>query len=101
MKVTVAVDTNLTPELIQEGYARDLVRAINTMRKEAGLALDDRISLYFEAQGDVAEAMTNFANYIQQETLAVTLTAGDLDAGKHQRTISIDDSRVTLSLRLN
>ena len=41
--VTVAVDTNLTPELLREGYARDLVRAINNMRKEAGFDISDRI----------------------------------------------------------
>ena len=47
--VTVAVDTELTPELIQEGYARDLVRAINNMRKEAGLEISDRIDLAYTA----------------------------------------------------
>ncbi|MCA9982252.1 MAG: class I tRNA ligase family protein, partial [Anaerolineales bacterium] len=42
--VTVAVDTHLTPELVQEGYARDLVRYVNNMRKEAGLEISDRIA---------------------------------------------------------
>jgi isoleucyl-tRNA synthetase len=73
--VTVAVDTTLTPALVQEGYARDLVRAINSLRKEAGLALDDRIELVYTAGGEVAAALQNFAGYVQQETLAETLKA--------------------------
>ncbi len=71
--VTVAVDTKLTPALLQEGYARDLVRAINNMRKEAGLDISDRIELAYEADGDVSAAFVNFADYIKQETLALTL----------------------------
>ena len=71
--VTVAIDINLTPELLQEGYARDLVRAINNMRKEAGLDIADRINLTYQADGDVASAFTNFASYIQEETLALSL----------------------------
>jgi isoleucyl-tRNA synthetase len=96
--ITVAVDTNLTPELIQEGYARDLVRAINTMRKDAGLALDDRVHLSYEAQGDVAQALDQFGDYIKQETLALSLTAGEIEKGSFQQTLAIDDNEVIVSL---
>ncbi|MCI0576557.1 MAG: class I tRNA ligase family protein, partial [Chloroflexi bacterium] len=96
--ITVAVDTTLTPELIQEGHARDLVRAINTMRKDAGLALDDRIALTYEASGDVAAALQNFAGYIQQETLATSLAAGQPEQGAYSQAIQVDDHEVTLSL---
>jgi isoleucyl-tRNA synthetase len=97
--VTVAVDTALTPELVQEGYARDLVRTINNMRKEAGLAIADRIHLAYQASGDVAAALTNFAGYIQQETLAVSLVTGPLDKPAYQQTLSIGDQAVLLALR--
>ncbi|MGB4869399.1 MAG: DUF5915 domain-containing protein, partial [Candidatus Promineifilaceae bacterium] len=97
--VTVAVDTHLTPELVQEGYARDLVRAINTMRKDAGLEISDRIDLGYVADGDVAAAMVTFAAYVQQETLALTVTAVPLPTPDFQQTITVGDQDILLSLR--
>jgi isoleucyl-tRNA synthetase len=97
--VTVAVDTELTPELEQEGYARDLVRTINNMRKEAGLDIADRIDLAYQAGGDVAAAMNNFAGYIQQETLVVDLSAGTLANPLYSETVTIGDEEVTLALQ--
>jgi isoleucyl-tRNA synthetase len=97
--ITVAVDTILTPELIREGYARDLVRIINTMRKEAGLALSDRIELYYEADGNVAAALSSYANYISQETLAVALQAAEASPGDYSEKHTLGDQSVTLALR--
>ncbi len=71
----VAIDTVLTPELVQEGVVRDLVRAIQNMRKESDFNVDDRITIEYEASGDLAEAITSWADYIRQETLANSLTA--------------------------
>ncbi|MCB8984997.1 MAG: isoleucine--tRNA ligase [Ardenticatenaceae bacterium] len=97
--VTVAVDTELTPELVQEGYARDLVRAINNMRKDAGLEISDRIELSYAANGDVAAALENFADYVQQETLAVLLTAVPLANPVFQQTVNVGGQDVELALR--
>ncbi|MCA9925714.1 MAG: class I tRNA ligase family protein, partial [Anaerolineales bacterium] len=96
--VTVAVDTELTTELLQEGYARDVVRHVNNMRKDAGLEISDRIELAYVANGDVADAFTNFNDYIKQETLANSVTAVSLPNALHQSTVSIGDQDVTLSL---
>jgi isoleucyl-tRNA synthetase len=96
--ITLAVDTTLTPELVQEGYARDLVRTVNTMRKDAGLELDDRIALYYQADGDVAQALANFGSYIQQETLATTLEAGKVEDADHQQTLNLEGNAVALGL---
>ncbi len=97
--ITVAVDTTLTPELIQEGYARDLVRHINTLRKDVGLALDDRIDLIYQAEGDVAAAMLNFADYIKQETLAVSISPSKPNSGDVQKTLTLDGNDVTIAFR--
>ncbi|MCB9422664.1 MAG: isoleucine--tRNA ligase [Ardenticatenaceae bacterium] len=97
--VTVAVDTELTPELVQEGYARDLVRTINNMRKDAGLEISDRIDLAYKTAGDVAAALVNFADYVKQETLTVNLAAGDLDGALYEETTTVGDETVTLALR--
>ena len=96
--VTVAVDTELTPALIREGYARDLVRVINVMRKEAGLALNDRIVLRYEAANETAAALRDFAAYIQQETLALSLTSGETHAAAYRQTFTIGESHVAIAL---
>ena len=97
--VTVAVDVKLTPELVREGYARDVIRHANNMRKDAGLAISDRIHLAYEADGDVAEAFRDFAGYISQETLAVSLTAGPLADALYETTVSVGSQEVKLALR--
>jgi isoleucyl-tRNA synthetase len=98
--VTVAVDTTLTPELVQEGYARDVVRHVNNMRKDAGLEISDRIELAYQADGEVAAALVAFAGYVQQETLAVALTAVPLPTPPdYQQTITVGEQDIVLSLR--
>ncbi|MFO7679585.1 MAG: class I tRNA ligase family protein [Chloroflexota bacterium] len=97
--VTVAVDTALTPELVQEGYARDIVRQVNNARKDAGLEISDRIELTYQADGEVAAAFTNFADFIQQETLALSLTADLLANPLYMETVKVGDQAVVLSLR--
>ncbi len=97
--VTVAVDTTLTSELIQEGYARDLIRYVNNMRKDAGLEVSDRIALGYEAAGEPADALVNFATFIQDETLAVSLEPGSLVDADFRETVTIGDETVALSLK--
>lgn len=69
--LTVALDTDLTQELILEGIARELVNRINGLRKEQGLAVTDRIDLHIEAQPQVQEAFLAHRDYICHETLIV------------------------------
>jgi isoleucyl-tRNA synthetase len=97
--ITVAIDTTLTESLKQEGIARDLVRRVNTMRKDAGLALEDRIDLAFAAEGIVSEAIENFGDYICQETLAVSLTAGEIENPVYRQSEIIGENQVILSFR--
>jgi isoleucyl-tRNA synthetase len=97
--VTVAVDTTLTPELLQEGYARDIIRQVNEMRKKAGLEISDRIELAYGASGEVAAAFANFDALIAQETLAVSLVAGRLAETLYDTAVSVGGQSVTLALR--
>ncbi|MHB0912113.1 MAG: isoleucine--tRNA ligase [Armatimonadota bacterium] len=68
-----AVDTVLTDELVQEGLVRDLVRQIQSMRKESGFNVDDRIAIEYRADGALGAAILVHSEYIRQETLAETL----------------------------
>jgi isoleucyl-tRNA synthetase len=94
--VTVAVDTVLTPELVAEGLAREVVRRVQNLRKEVGFDLDDRIVTTYEADGELAEAIEAWRDFIAAETLSVELRAGLPDEGA-----SVGEDRVGgRSLRL-
>jgi isoleucyl-tRNA synthetase len=69
----IALDTRLTPELAAEGTARDVVRIVQQARRDAGLAVSDRIRLTIGADGAVAEAVRAHAGFVAAETLAVAL----------------------------
>jgi isoleucyl-tRNA synthetase len=97
--VTVAVDPHLTPELAREGYARDLVRVINSLRKDAGFDISDRVALGYEAGGEVAVALADFAAFIAGETLAEQFAPGLLADAALRHTVEVGDEPVTLTLR--
>ncbi len=68
--ITVAVDTELSQELISEGLAREFVNRIQNMRKDAGYQVTDKINITFSGKSDLTFAINSFANYISIETLA-------------------------------
>jgi isoleucyl-tRNA synthetase len=69
----VELDTAVTPELAAEGTARDVVRVVQQARRDARLAVSDRIRLTVGADGDVADAVRAHADFIARETLAVSV----------------------------
>jgi len=72
----VALDTQLTGELINEGLARDVIHIINHGRKEAGFNVEDRVAIRYEASAGLRAAIEEHQVYIQRETLAVSLEHG-------------------------
>lgn len=74
--VSVVLDTVVTDELKQEGHAREIVRRIQDLRKEADYKVDDRIYIFVEAEEPVAASVLAFADYIKNETLALELQDG-------------------------
>lgn len=73
--VTVAVDTELNQDLINEGLAREFVNRIQNMRKDAGYDVTDKIIINFTGPVDFIEAINKFSDYISNETLAEKLTS--------------------------
>ncbi len=82
--LTVALDISITPELKQEGLARELVNRVQTLRKETGLEVTDHIKLTIEKNEEAAEAFARFKNYICTETLAELYLADNLDGDVHK-----------------
>jgi isoleucyl-tRNA synthetase len=95
--IVVALDTVLTPALVDEGLAREVVRRINDARKSANLDVSDRIIVRCEATERLAKAIESFKNYIQSETLSVELTFGTLNDA-HISTDEFDGEKLTIGL---
>ena len=89
----VALETSLTPALIQEGHARELINRIQNPRKTQTLEVADRITLTITADAELAAAITTHPDTIAAETLAVELTTadgtGDIDINGHPCAITI------------
>ena len=71
--ITVVMDTNLTPELIEEGFVREIVSKIQTMRKEAGFEVMDKIKVTYDGSEKAEKVFAEYAEQIGQETLAVAV----------------------------
>ena len=73
---TVALDLTVTPELRRAGLARDVVRLVQESRKTGGLDVSDRIEVWWEAEGEPAEALAEHGARVADEVLAVSFTRG-------------------------
>ena len=93
----VILDTTLTPELIQEGLAREIVSKVQNMRKNAGLELTDRIRLEYVSDDEVATAIDNFVEYIKEETLAESVNK-QAEAGPGYETWEINGHPASLRI---
>ncbi len=80
--IVVALDTRLSESLEYEGLAREVVRHLNDLRKEAGLELTDRIMTEYAASAKLEAAVLAFSDYIRAETLSVGLNRSDSPSGK-------------------
>ncbi len=72
-EITLALDTELSEELLLEGIARELVNKINTMRRQAGFEVTDRIRIHLGASERIKKALLIWRDYLQEEVLAVEI----------------------------
>ncbi len=89
--ITVALDTKITEALKQEGYVRDLVRGIQNLRKESGFEITDRINLTVGGNAELKASYEAFADFIKNETLAVSAEWKDSFDGAVE--IEADDAK--------
>jgi isoleucyl-tRNA synthetase len=96
----VALDTELTPELVAEGTAREVVRAIQDLRKSAGLAVEDRIELWLDSpEEDTLAALRTHADFIAAEVLATSTSIGGAPADVTARGDIEIDAPISIALR--
>lgn len=92
--VTVVLDTNLTPELVEEGFVREIVSKVQTMRKEADFNVTDRIRVYHDGNAKIAEVLA--ANDIKADVLADEVVTGK--GGELSKEWNINGEKVTLGV---
>ena len=89
---SVALDLELTPELIQAGLVREVIRAIQEERKNSGFDISDRINVSWNAQGDTTAAINSAVAAISEEVLAVTFS--------QDASLVIGETEIGLGLKL-
>lgn len=96
--IAIELDCELTSELIRGGYAREVVNRIQRARKEQGFKVSDRIEVVYAAQGELGEAMSEMADYIAGEVLAVHFKAGDPSRDSVKNSVDGNELEFSLSL---
>ena len=94
--VTVVIDKNLTPELIEEGNVREIISKIQTMRKDSGFEVMDNIKIAFAGNAVVEAIAERNAEEIKEETLGVELAVGKTLANAKEW--NINGEKVTISV---
>ena len=95
-ETSVVLDTNLTPELIQEGFVREIISKIQTMRKEAGFEVMDKIIVYAKDNDKIMDIMKANQDEIKREVLAENIILGEAEG--YTKEWNINKEAVTLGV---
>ncbi len=98
-ELTVVLDCNLTPELVAEGYQREVVSKLQTMRKEAEFDVTDRILVTYSADGELSAAIEAGKAFIMQSVLALSLEAKAAPEDAAAQEWEINDKKALLSVK--
>ena len=98
-RYTVAISTELTPELAAEGISREIVRRLQNMRRAANFDVADYITSYYQAEESIERVIAAFGDYIKLETLSRELIAGFPPNGAYTEKYRISDSNVLLAIK--
>jgi isoleucyl-tRNA synthetase len=98
--LTVAIDTEISPELREEGLAREIIRRIQDFRKQADFEISDRIKLVYKASSGLSSAITKHRNYIMEEVLALEMEEGEPESGMFSSTTKFEGEEATLGLKV-
>ncbi len=96
--VTVGIDVLITEDLAAEGIARELVRRIQNMRKEANFNIADKITLYYQTEGALQRVIESWGDYIKAETLAVDIKQNPMPEAAFQKAEQIDSLDIVLGV---
>jgi isoleucyl-tRNA synthetase len=97
--VTVGVDVVITDDLAAEGMAREVVRRIQNMRKDAGFDIADKITIYYQTEGALHRVFRDWGDYIKAECLAVDIEHRLIPEAAFQRKEKVDSLDVMLGVK--
>ena len=97
----VAIDTNITDELAQEGLARELIHRIQNMRRNADFQVTDRIICYLEGPKGISDVISKFGDAIKKETLSNNIIEGISENLKIRETQKLDNMEIILGVELS
>ncbi len=97
--VTVGIDAVITPALKSEGQAREIVRRIQDLRKKADFNIEDRISTWYQAGGELGQVFLEWSDYIMAETLTTDLHSGPAPEDAFEEQVELEGETVELGLR--
>ena len=94
LPIIIYLNTNITPELKMQGFAREIVRRIQAMRKDMNLKYDEKIRTYYQGDEEVENAIAKFRDYIMRETQSIELERGDKEG--YQKIWKIDGKNIKI-----
>ena len=97
--VTVILDTKLTPELIEEGFVREVISKIQSMRKEANFDVMDHIVLYEKDNDKIKDIITRNAEEIKHDTLTDEIVFGEVDG--FTADFNVNGEKVSFGVKVN
>jgi len=97
--INVAVSTIITVELEAEGMAREIVHRVQNIRRSAGYEIADHIHIYYEADAFIMQSLSSFADYVMQETLALSIEDGVPDDVDASETFKVSGYTLLLGLK--
>ena len=97
--ITVVLDTNLTPELVEEGFMREIISKIQTMRKEAGFEVMDKITVYSDGNDKIAELISKNEDTVKNDVLATEIVTGKIEG--YSKEWNINGENVTFGVKKN
>ena len=95
-KLTVALDIEITDDLLKEGIARELVNRIQNLRKSQDFEITDRISISISSNEKLDSAITKFSDYIKTQVLADTL---HITPDQHSNVVDVNDETITIEVK--
>ena len=95
--VTVVLDCNLTPELLEEGFVREIISKIQTMRKEAGFEVTDHITVGYKDNAKIETIFSKYADEIRADVLADKLTDSEITGYTKEWSINGESVVLTVS----
>ena len=95
--ITVGLTTELTEKLVQEGIARDVIRHVQIMRKNANFAVEDRINIYGSFEGQVGDAIKAYEDYFKNETLTVNMI-DEFQSGEYEESFEIKGTSIKIGI---